>query len=417
MAGRPDEVCIDGFMTQLAPAPPGTIGRGDVVMHATDAVAASGAWRLVADDTAAGGARLQHPDAGAAKLNTPLANPANYFEVKAHVAIERPYSLWIRGKAQGDHFNNDSVYVQFSTAVSGDNPDQEPFPNYVYRIGTTNALAVVFEDCRGCGLKGWSWADAGYGFKVSGPPLTFDSEEQTIRIQSREDGVSIDQIVLAPYSRSAYAAQAPGFQKEDDTILPSHPDGRAGDDDIVIYPGVPGGGDFHGAWTRTEDSSAAGGFRLRHPDAGAGKLAGPLAAPTNYFDVAFDVPANGVPYRLWIRGRADRDFWGNDSVFVQFSDVLNDDGGPVWKIGTTSAATYVLEDCNGCGVQGWGWNDNGYGSGVLGPTVVFATAGTQRIRIQTREDGLSIDQIVLSPGRYLNSAPGATKNDTTIVAR
>jgi hypothetical protein len=34
-----------------------------------------------------------------------------------------------------------------------------------------------------------------------------------------------------------------------------------------------------------------------------------------------------------------------------------------------------------------------------------------------REDGLSLDQIVLSAARYAASAPGATKNDTTILAR
>jgi len=36
--------------------------------------------------------------------------------------------------------------------------------------------------------------------------------------------------------------------------------------------------------------------------------------------------------------------------------------------------------------------------------------------VQTREDGLSIDQIVLSPVTYATRAPGAGKNDTTIVA-
>jgi hypothetical protein len=274
---------------------------------------------------------------------------------------------------------------------------------------------VVLEDCRRCGLKGWAWTNSGYGFKVSGPTLTFDTEEQTIRIQTREDGVSIDQIVLAPYSDSAYAAQAPGFQKEDDTILPRQADGR--NQDVVLYPGVTGGADYHGAWTPVADSTAADGFRLAHPDAGAAKLTTPLASPTNYFDVSFDVPMNAVPYRIWIRGKADRDHWSNDSVYVQFSDAMNDDDAPIWQIGSTSATTYVLEDCHGCGVQGWGWNDNGYGTGVLGPPVIFGSAGTQRLRIQTREDGLSIDQIVLSPVRYSDTSPGATKNDTTIVGR
>ena len=44
-------------------------------------------------------------------------------------------------------------------------------------------------------------------------------------------------------------------------------------------------------------------------------------------------------------------------------------------------------------------------------------AGPQTIRVQVREDGLSIDQIVLSADRYLAVAPGAARNDTTIVPR
>ena len=27
-----------------------------------------------------------------------------------------------------------------------------------------------------------------------------------------------------------------------------------------------------------------------------------------------------------------------------------------------------LEDCSGCGLDGWQWQDNGWGSGVLGPS-------------------------------------------------
>jgi hypothetical protein len=65
-------------------------------------------------------------------------------------------------------------------------------------------------------------------------------------------------------------------------------------------------------------------------------------------------------------------------------------------------------------VHGWGWQDNGYGAGVLGAPLYF-TEGQQTIRIQGREDGMSIDQIVLSSDMYLNTSPGATKDDHTIL--
>jgi hypothetical protein len=35
--------------------------------------------------------------------------------------------------------------------------------------------------------------------------------------------------------------------------------------------------------------------------------------------------------------------------------------------------------------------------------------------IQTREDGVSIDQVVLSSEKYLTTRPGKSKNDTTIL--
>jgi hypothetical protein len=72
-----------------------------------------------------------------------------------------------------------------------------------------------------------------------------------------------------------------------------------------------------------------------------------------------------------------------------------------------------LEKCSGCGVKQWGWHHNGYGAGVAAPFVRFAASGSHTVRVQTREDGFSIDQIVLSSGTYKTAAPGALKNDTT----
>ena len=152
-----------------------------------------------------------------------------------------------------------------------------------------------------------------------------------------------------------------------------------------------------GKWVVTSDSTASGGGKtMRHPDAGASKLTTALASPTNYFEVTFTATA-GVPYQLLMLGRADKDYWGNDSVFVQFSGSVSSSGSSRWRIGTTSATEVNLEDCSGCGLSGWKWQDNGWGLNVVGERVYFATTGTQRMRIQTREDGLSIDTIRLVP--------------------
>ena len=112
--------------------------------------------------------------------------------------------------------------------------------------------------------------------------------------------------------------------------------------------------------------------------------------------------------------RADNDSWQNDSLFVQFSDSLDAYGDAAWRIGTGAAAVVSVEDCTGCGEHGWGWNDNGYNA--PGQLVKFATSGTHTLRIQQREDGVSIDQIVLSSNKYLNQPPGTPK-DTTVVLK
>jgi hypothetical protein len=92
-------------------------------------------------------------------------------------------------------------------------------------------------------------------------------------------------------------------------------------------------------------------------------------------------------------------------------------GTPTYRIGTTSATTFVLEECSGCTLSDWGWNDNGYGAGVLGPLIYFEKSGPQTVRVQGREDGIYIDQIVLSAQKYATAPPGAPRSDATILSR
>ena len=408
----------EGYLARMSFFARGTPGPEDVAVHVADVATLHGGWEVVSDTSAAGGARLHNPDAGAPKLTTALASPADYFEFTVSGLDNGPYTVWVRGKADGNAYTNDSVFIQFSNARNA--PDDADGERDFFKIGTTEGLAVSIEDCSGCGLHGWGWQDGGYGKRIPGPWLYFTNGlPTTVRVQRREDGISIDQIVIAKENRGKEPNfyYAPGYQKDDDTILPPHmpSGGTPGAGDIVLYPGVDGAS-LHGSWIAVADATAAGGTRLRNPDAGAAKLAAPLASPTNYVDLTFEAKKD-VAYRMWIRGRADQDFWGNDSAYVQFSGSVTGLGAPMWRIGTASATTYTLEDCTGCGLKNWGWNDNASGAGALGPVVYFAADGVQTIRIQTREDGLSIDQIVLSPERFSSTAPGATKNDSTIVAR
>ncbi len=163
-----------------------------------------------------------------------------------------------------------------------------------------------------------------------------------------------------------------------------------------------------GTWAVVSDSTAAAGFAITNPNLGAPKLLTPLANPANYFEITF--PAySGQAYHLWLRGKAAGNSYDNDSVYVQFSDSVNSSGTAVDRIGTTSGAAVVLQSCTGALEQSWGWADDGWCG--LGTDFYFQSTGNHTIRVQVREDGFSIDQIVLSPQTYLSTAPGARVDD------
>src|SRR5205085_2904422 len=189
---------------------------------------------------------------------------------------------------------------------------------------------------------------------------------------------------------------------------------QAGPTDVVLYASEAT--TKVGNWSVVADATAAGGARLANADLGGAKLTLPLPVPASYFEMTFNAQSN-TAYRLWIRGKAQNDSPYNDSIFVQFDGSVTASGAAVFRTGTTDGTCINLEEASGYGLSGWGWQDNGWGIGVMGPLIYFATTGTQTLRLQPREDGLSIDQIVLSPTTYLNTAPGTLKNDTTILPK
>lgn len=163
-----------------------------------------------------------------------------------------------------------------------------------------------------------------------------------------------------------------------------------------------------GAYQLRADATAAGGSALWHPNRAAAAIKVPVANPTTFAEFTFVAEA-GRPYYVWIRGRAEWNDPANDSVHLQFTNVTDA------RIGSTQSLAITLEEQVLAGLSGWGWQDRGYGAGVLGAPITFTVSGQQTLRLQPREDGLLIDQIVISADRFTTAAPGATKNDTTIV--
>jgi hypothetical protein len=184
---------------------------------------------------------------------------------------------------------------------------------------------------------------------------------------------------------------------------------------IVLWTSAIPSGQLNGNWQPVSDGTAAGGSALWNPDSAAAKVAPALASPVNYFEAWFNA-AQGQAYHVWVRMRAQNNSLSNDSVHIQFGDALTMSGSPFAEIGTSGSMEFVLQNgSSGPPVHGWGWTENGWGA--FGANIQFATTGPHRLRVQQREDGPIIDQIVISPDAFLTAAgiPGRRQDDTTIL--
>jgi hypothetical protein len=434
-------------------------------------------WQRAASADAAGGYVLQNPDKGAAKRSTALASPSSYVELKVHVAAGVPYHLWMRMRATNDAYTNDSLFVQFSGALDaqgqpigligttsalaivleegngagitswGWNDDvygASAGPIYFAAPGLQTVRIQQRED----GVMWDQFVLSSVAYLTRAPGVTRGDDT----ILDEDFGASGGIAVTHRYARAGVfpvvltVTDDKGARASAETSARITAAGSAAADAGGPYTGsrgaavafdgsgssVPSGttplfrwsfGDeialrapafslIGGRWQTLEDPSAAGGLAVRNSNRGDAKRTSPLAAPASYVEASFQVAA-GVPYRLWVRMRAEGDAYSNDSVFVQFSGSTTAAGEAAWRIGTQAALAVVLEEGHGAGVDGWGWNDAHYGS-IAGP-VYFNSDPVQRIRVQQREDGAIIDQIILSAEDYYDEAPGATMSDTTLV--
>jgi hypothetical protein len=289
--------------------------------------------------------------------------------------------------------------VAFSRAARGQNlpPVAEAGPDY-----STSYDRQFGHENDDCGANGPS-------YDPNLDPLTFEWLDAGGRI------ISTDALLCNPI-----------FSSGTQTVTLIVRDGHGGESSdtrtITISPFkegvVPIGAAYetYGDWRSVPDATAAAGYRVWHPDAGAPKVNIPLANPTHYVDTWFFADPSQT-YKLWVRLKAQNDSWTNDSIVVQFEGGAISGGQPRYAIGTTDGLAINLERCSNCGVSGWGWRDERWGTtlGAAPVLVRFPTGGFHRLRVQTREDGVSIDQIVFSSEKYLNAPPGPAKNDTTML--
>jgi hypothetical protein len=185
--------------------------------------------------------------------------------------------------------------------------------------------------------------------------------------------------------------------------------------EVVIYASDIPSSALHGTWTTASDAASPNGVKLITPDNGWASTSTPLATPADYIDVTFTADAN-TTYTVWLRMKAQNDNKYNDSLWVQFSDAFAGGSQPYPLASTQGLDVNLATSAAATSLNNWGWQNGAYW--LSQPvTVTFPTTGTHTMRIQIREDGVQLDQIVLSSYRFTVNPPGSVTNDSIIVPK
>jgi phosphatidylserine/phosphatidylglycerophosphate/cardiolipin synthase-like enzyme len=335
----------------------------------------------------------------------------------APTADTRNASALSVGEMAGDgSFSFRIVAPGITTVGFGTNPGNE-------LTGMTHRLDFypndfVYRDANGAYL-GESSYSLGDTFKLQrvGSTVTLYRNGTLVPVSwSASSGTKRIDVAIATQGAGITLTELVGFTGSSTTTPPPPPPPPPSSAaEIVIYGADIPVANLHGNWGRINDTSAAAGIAISSTNLNGATVTTPIAAPNDYVDVTFTAQA-GVRYRLWMRIRAAASNKFNDSLWVQFNGSVNSGGSPTYRIGTTQALNVNLATCADCAIANWGWQNRAYWEADTGE-VWFSTTGTQIMRIQIREDGVVFDQIVLSPAKYIDAAPGPTTNDTTIVAK
>jgi hypothetical protein len=157
-----------------------------------------------------------------------------------------------------------------------------------------------------------------------------NDEKHRIQIQSRQDGVSIDTILLSPYrdiDRILKEKKSEGI----DQLLSAKEWKTSYPDLVVISASDIENDHIHGKWKRMPDPSTLFNYRLDDLPPEKWQFQ-PLIDPEDYFEARFSA-RGGEKYRIWIRLKAHRGSPKNDSVYVQFDDAVDENGRAIYRIG------------------------------------------------------------------------------------
>ncbi len=195
----------------------------------------------------------------------------------------------------------------------------------------TDVLTVNLGEEGNSGISGWGWQDNAF-FEFDTGIVQFEKDgSHTIRVQSRERGVAIEQICLVAETDEESLGKAlsrDSTENVDNMYAVINPDAK---EMIVIKADDIPDSRVFGCWRKVRDLTAHSDPVIKDTS-GFGKSEWPLLEPEDYFEA--DFYARGlIDYHLWVRMKAENDSPSHDSIYVQFNDSINSKGEPIYRIG------------------------------------------------------------------------------------
>ena len=167
--------------------------QSDIVLQASNTSARAGRWAVVSDSGAAGGAKIRHADAGAAKIDTAAASPANYFELTFTATAGVP--LPPVGARQGRRTTTGATTRSSCSSLAASALGRRGLPHR-HDLGDRSQPRGL-QRLRPQRLE-VAGQRVGHGRARPGRSTSRPPARRRMRVQTREDGLSIDQIILSP---------------------------------------------------------------------------------------------------------------------------------------------------------------------------------------------------------------------------
>jgi predicted MPP superfamily phosphohydrolase len=191
-------------------------------------------------------------------------------------------------------------------------------------------------------FREWGWMDRTQFSPENGDVYFRDDGMEMMRIQTRQAGVSVDTIILNPYP------EIDGLLRENnDATINEILQGNGRHlfyPDMIVVPGSEIEDEaIHGKWKKQTDPSTASGYCLTDLPPQKRVSFQPLVDPEDYFEAQFKAKRK-TKYHVWIRMKAHKGSPLHDSVYVQFSDSVDDTGRERYRIGKAAYSKERMAD-------------------------------------------------------------------------